>query len=64
MSEARMTEAERQGVVNVVLHPAMFDAFVDWLDSRDADLSPPIPTGNEEAETFRVVMPRALGAPR
>ena len=54
----QMTTEEAEGMVNVALHPAMFDSFVMWLNSRELDLSPPIPTG--EGETFRVVVPRRL----
>ena len=54
-----MTQAEIDGMVTIALHPEVFDAFVDWLDSRGCDLSPPIPTGRE-GETFRVITPRGL----
>lgn len=58
---ASMTPEEKNGAVNVALHPALFDAFVDWLDSRNCDLSPPIPTGDD---TFRVVSPRLMAPAR
>lgn len=51
-----MTPEEAEGVVNIALHPAAFDGFVQWLDSRGLDLSPPIP--QDDGSTFRVIMPR------
>ena len=51
-----MTPEEAESGVNVFLHPAAFDGFVDWLDKRGIDLSPPIPDG--EGGTFRVLSPR------
>jgi hypothetical protein len=53
---AALTPEEADGVVNVALHPALFHAFVGWLDSRDLDLSPAIDDDN--GGTFRIVSPR------
>lgn len=53
-----MTPEEADGVVNIALHPAAFEGFVDWLDSRGLDLSPPIDA--DDGTTFRVLTPRSL----
>lgn len=45
-------------MVNIVLHTALLDAFVAWLDSRGLDLSPPIPDG--AGDIFHVIVPRSL----
>lgn len=49
-----ITEEELNGIVEVALHPNLFDPFVDWLRSRGLDLSEPIPNADGEG-SFRIV---------
>lgn len=44
-----LTEDEAVSVVNIAMHPAMFGAFVDWVESRGCGVSPPLDSG------FRII---------
>lgn len=48
-----LTDEEKDGIVDIAMHPSMFDAFVDWVRSNGHDVSGPVPTAN--GSVFRIV---------
>lgn len=69
MDKQSLTEQEeRDRIVNIVMHSAMFNAFQDWANGRGLIISPAVTNSQlageapkEDEESFRFIWPKDIG---